>query len=46
MKKTTRKIGIRPTPFDSLQTHLKVNMWAMGYGHQIKTKKEHEFDHK
>ena len=32
MKKTTKKIGIRPTPFDSLQTHLKVNMWAVGCG--------------
>ena len=32
MKKTTRKIGIRLTPFDSLQTHLKVNMWAVGCG--------------
>ena len=32
MKKITRKIGIRPTPFHSLQTHLKVNMWAVGCG--------------
>ena len=36
MKMTTRKFGVRPTSFDSLQTHLKVNMWAVGYGHQIK----------
>ena len=44
MKKTTRKIGIRPTPFDSLQTHLKVNMWAVGI--KSKQQKEHGFDHK
>ena len=44
MKKTTRKIGIRPTPFDSLQTHLKVNMWVLGI--KSKQQKEHGFDHK
>ena len=43
MKKTTRKIGIRPTPFDSLQTHLKDNMWAVGI--KSKQQKEHGFDH-
>jgi len=44
MKKTTRKIGIRLTPFDSLQTHLKVNMLALGI--KSKKQKEHGFDHK
>ena len=44
MKNTTRKIDIRTTPFDSLQTYVKVNMWTMGI--KSKQQKEYGFDRK